>query len=178
MPRWLRRCSVALVCALAVAGCGGGSSKSDPGKAIQGVTIERASGRSHREGKIDYPGKKPPSGGDHNPIPLTCGYYDQQPPDEYAVHSLEHGAVWIAYDPNKISPADLATAKQLAKHNKVLVTPYEGLDSPVVLVAWEHRLEVPAISDPRVQQFVDAYAGSSSAPEPTAACVGVGQPAA
>ena len=39
------------------------------------------------------------------------------------------------------------------------MTPYEGLDSPVVLVAWEHRLEVPSINDPRVQQFVDAYAG-------------------
>ena len=86
-----------------------------PARDIQGVTIERAPGRNHREGTIDYPGKKPPSGGDHNPIPLTCGYYDQQPPDEYAVHSLEHGAVWVAYDPDKISAADLATAKQLAE---------------------------------------------------------------
>ena len=56
--------------------------------------------------------------------------------------------------------------KQLAKHPKVIVSPYAGLDSPVVLVAWEHRLEVPSVNDPRVQQFIDAYAGGKQAPEP------------
>lgn len=174
MPCWLRRSSVALVCALVVVGCGGGSS-ADPGKNIPGVTIERAAGRSHRQGPIDYGGQKPPSGGDHNPIPLTCGYYAQQPPDEYAVHSLEHGAVWVAYSPST-TPTDVAVLKELAKHTKVLVTPYEGLASPVVLVAWERRLEVPSAHDPRVQQFIDAYAGGPQAPERTAACAGIGQP--
>lgn len=173
MPCWLRRCAVALVCVFVV-GCGGGSN--DPGKNIPGVVIERAPGRSHRQGPIDYPGKKPPSGGDHNPVPLTCGYYDKQPPDEYAVHSLEHGAVWVAYSPDT-SAADVAVLKQLATHPKVIVSPYAGLDSPVVLVAWEHRLEVPSVNDPRVQQFIDAYAGGKQAPEPSQPCVGVGQPA-
>ena len=176
MPRWLRRSSVALVCALVVVGCSGGGGSADPGKNIQGVTIERAAGRSHREGKIDYQGKKPPSGGDHNPVALTCGYYNQQPPDEYAVHSLEHGAVWIAYDPTA-SVADVTALKGLAKHPKVLVTPYAGMDSPLTLVAWERRLEVPSVNDARVQQFIDAYAGGPQAPEASAACAGIGQPA-
>jgi hypothetical protein len=71
----------------------------------------------------------------------------------------------------------VAVLKQLATHPKVLVTPYAGLDSPVVLVAWERRLEVPSVNDPRVQQFIDAYAGGKQAPEPTLPCQGVGQPA-
>jgi hypothetical protein len=175
MPRWPWRCCVALLCALVVVACGGGESN-DPGKGIAGVQIERAPGRSHRQGEIEYPGKKPPSGGDHNPIPLTCGYYNAQPPDEFAVHSLEHGAVWVAYAPDT-SAADVAVLKQLAEHPKVIVSPYEGLDSPVVLVAWERRLEVPSVNDPRVQQFIDAYAGGKQAPEPNQACEGVGQPA-
>jgi len=84
---------------LALAACSGGASASGDSSApaISGVVIERAPGRNHRQGQIDYPGKKPPSGGDHNPVWLTCGAYSQQPPDEYAVHSLEHGAVWITY---------------------------------------------------------------------------------
>jgi hypothetical protein len=176
MPRWLHRSALALACALVIAGCSSGGSSGDPGSKIPGVAIERAPGRSHREGAINYPGKKPPSGGDHNPVPLTCGYYDQQPPDEYAVHSLEHGAVWVAYSPTT-SAADVAVLKQLAKHDKVIVSPYEGLDSPVVLVAWERRLEVPSVNDPRVQQFIDAYAGGQQAPEPNNVCEGVGQPA-
>ena len=45
------------------------------------------------------------------------------------------------------------------------------------LVAWERRLEVPSVNDPRVQQFIDAYAGGKQAPEPNQACEGVGQPA-
>ena len=92
------------------------------------------------------------------------------------MHSLEHGAVWVAYSPTT-SAADVATLRQLAKHDKVLVTPYAGMDSPVVLVAWEHRLEVPSVNDPRVQQFIDAYAGGPQAPERNIACTGVGQPA-
>jgi hypothetical protein len=176
MPRWLRRCSTAFACAVVIAGCSGGGGGNDPGKDIPGVAIERAPGRSHRQGPINYSGKKPPSGGDHNPIPLTCGYYDQQPPNEYAVHSLEHGAVWVAYSPDT-SQADVAALKDLAKHEKVIVSPYEGLDSPVVLVAWERRLEVPSVHDPRVQQFIDAYAGGKQAPEQGLACTGIGQPA-
>ena len=105
------------MCALVVVRLRWRRQQRTPGKNIPGVVIERAPGRSHRQGPIDYPGKKPPSGGDHNPVPLTCGYYDQQPPDEYAVHSLEHGAVWVAYSPDT-SPPMSPCCKQLAKHDQ------------------------------------------------------------
>src|SRR5438552_7622164 len=136
-----------------VAGCGGG----DGGSAqpdIPGVVVERAPGRNHRQGTITYPGKHPPSGGDHNPMPLTCGFYDQQPPDEFAVHSLEHGAVWIAFDP-ATPAADVQALKAYAKQDHVLVSPYAGMDAPITLVAWEHRLELQSASDLRLKQFVD-----------------------
>jgi hypothetical protein len=160
---------------LLVSACGGGGSSAPPEPQIAGVVHERAAGRTHRQGQIDYQGKLPPSGGDHNPIPLTCGFYDQQPPDEYAVHSLEHGAVWIAFDPS-ISAADKATLKALAGP-KVLVTPYSGMDTKITLVAWERRLELPNVSDPRLKQFVDGYRDGATAPERGGRCAGVGQPA-
>src|SRR3954469_14552601 len=142
---------------LIVASCGGGgSSSSNAGSDIPGVVIERAAGRSHRNGQIDYPGKHPPSGGDHNPVPLTCGFYAQQPPDEYAVHSLEHGAVWIAFDPST-SASDVSVVRAFAKEDHVLVTPYAGMDAPITLVAWEHRLELQSVNDPKLKQFVEGY---------------------
>jgi hypothetical protein len=170
---FFRPAAVAITIVLLASCGGGGSGPSEP--QIPGVVVERAAGRTHRQGQIDYQGKLPPSGGDHNPVPLTCGFYDQQPPDEYAVHSLEHGAVWIAFDPS-ISAADKATLKALAG-KKVLVTPYAGMSAPITLVAWERRLELRSATDPRLQQFVDAFRDGPTAPERGGACVGVGQPA-
>ena len=170
-----RKVLVTIVAATVLAaGCGGGNSSKSLTD-IPGVVVERASGRNHRAGKIDYPGKQPPSGGDHNPNPLTCGFYDQQPPNEFAVHSLEHGAVWIAFDPST-SAADVQTLKAYAKQDHVLVTPYKGMDVPVTLVAWEHRLELQSVSDPRLKQFVDEFRNGPQAPERGLACQGTGQP--
>lgn len=164
------------------AACSSGSGSSggaapDAGASIQGVVLERAAGRGHRQGHIDYQGKKPPSGGDHNPVPLTCGFYDQQPPDEFAVHSLEHGAVWIAYGPS-VLPADVLVLRAFAKHDHVIVSPYAGMDTPITVVAWEHRLEVSSATDARISQFVDAFANGPTAPEQGAACAGAGRPLA
>ena len=108
-------------------------------------------------------------------MPLTCGFYDQQPPDEFAVHSLEHGAVWIAFDP-ATPAADVQALKAYAKQDHVLVSPYAGMDAPITLVAWEHRLELQSASDLRLKQFVDEYRNGSQAPERRLACQGAGQP--
>ena len=159
---------------LLAAGCGGGS-KGPAAPDIAGVVVERAPGRTHVSGKVDYPGKHPPSGGNHNPNPLTCGFYDQQPPDEFAVHSLEHGAVWIAFAPST-SAGDVQTLKAFAKEDHVIVSPYAGMDAPVTLVAWEHRLELQSVTDPRLKQFVEEYRNGAQAPERGAACQGAGQP--
>jgi hypothetical protein len=175
----LRRAALVLAFACVAAACGAssGDAASASAQNIPGVVIERAAGRSHREGHIDYPGKHPPSGGDHNPVWLNCGFYAQQPPDEFALHSLEHGSVWIAFDP-KTSAADVGTLQQFASPDHVLVTPYAGMDTPITLVAWEHRLEVSSASDPRIKQFVDAFRNASSAPEKGGACSGgTGTPA-
>jgi hypothetical protein len=128
------------------------------------VVFERAASRNHRQGHLDYQGKKPPSGGDHNPVPLTCGFYEQQPPAENAVHSLEHGAVWIAFDPSTAT-ADVNVLRAFAKQDHVIVSPYAGMTAPITLV-----------TDPRLKQFVDAYRNASTAPEQGGACRGVGQP--
>src|SRR3954470_2011798 len=117
--------SVLTVVVVIAVGCSSGGDTDSGGApsvastTIPGVVFERAAGREHRQGHIDYQGKKPPTGGDHNPVPLTCGFYDQQPPDEFAVHSLEHGAVWIAFDPS-LPAADVAKLRAFTQLDHVL----------------------------------------------------------
>ena len=170
-----RRAIAALLAALLlVAGCGSSDAK-DTSSSLSGVEIERAASRNHTQASVTYPGKKPPSGGDHYPLPLTCGAYSEQPPDELAVHSLEHGAVWIAYSPD-LDSASVQQLRALATQPKIIVSPYTGLDATIVLVAWEHRLELQSAADGRIQQFIDAFGNGRVAPEPNAACFGIGTP--
>lgn len=130
--------------------------------------------RGHVDGPVDY-GRMPPLGGDHAPRWLACDVYDEPVPLEYAVHSLEHGAVWLAYDPG-LPESDVEALARLAGRNEeyVLVSPEEGLDSRVVAVAWGRAIEASEADDPRLAQFVEAYAGGGQGGEPGVPCRGSG----
>jgi len=126
---------------------------------------------------VDYP-QTPPAGGDHNAAWLNCGVYTEPVPNENAVHSLEHGAVWITYDP-ALPAADVATLQALADNQSyVLVSPFEGLDSPVVASAWGYQLALDSADDERLPVFVQKYLLNPELAEVGAPCSsGVGTPA-
>jgi hypothetical protein len=123
----------------------------------------------HSDGTVDYP-QNPPAGGIHNPVWQTCGFYDQPVRNEHAVHSQEHGAVWITYQPDL--PADqVARLKELAEQNDyVLVSPYPGLPAPIVASAWGKQLYVDDAGDTRLTRFIELFAGNG--PESGAPCSG------
>lgn len=101
----------------------------------------------------------PPVGGPHDGTWANCMgiVYDSAVRSENMVHTLEHGAVWITYNPDTISAADLATLKSLVQGQPfTTLTPYPGLDSTISLQAWAHQLKVDSASDERVKQFVTA----------------------
>ena len=129
---------------------------------------------NHVDGTVTYP-LSPPDGGDHNPYPQTCGVYGNAIKNENAVHSLEHGAVWIAYKPG-LSSSQLAKIKADVKNlSFTLVSPYPGLTSNVVASAWGAQLKLDSANDPRLQQFIKFYRlNPDRTPELGAACTGVG----
>ena len=140
---------------------------------IEGVETFTNLARDHVTGSVSYP-QTPPVGGKHNSVWQNCGIYDQPVPLETAVHSMEHGAVWIAYRPD-LDDKDVQTLRNLVKGRAyTLLAPYQygALDHPVVAVAWGLRLQLEKADDPRLAQFVNAYANGPQAPEPGAACVG------
>jgi hypothetical protein len=112
----------------------------------------------------------PPTGGDHNPSPITCGVYTTPVDTLKAVHSLEHGAVWITYQPGL--PADQlnSLAKTVASNPYQLLSPYPSLQSPIVLSAWGKQLQLEDAKDPRLPIFLKAFTQGPQTPEPGAPC--------
>jgi hypothetical protein len=123
----------------------------------------------HTSADIDYP-QTPPVGGPHDPVWLDCGVYDAPVRDENAVHDLEHGTVWITYDPD-LDADDVDTLAGLLPQNGIL-SPYDGLDGPVVVTVWGRQLALTGAGDPRLQLFIDTFGGGETAPEPFASCAG------
>ncbi|WP_367947860.1 DUF3105 domain-containing protein [Rathayibacter sp. VKM Ac-2858] len=125
---------------------------------------------THVAGAVEYE-QTPPAGGPHNAVWMNCGVYDQPVPNENAVHDLEHGAVWATYDPSlPQSEVDALIAAMPDTYS--VVSPYEGLDSPIVLSAWDAQVAIDSPEDPRIDAFVERFWQSSTAPEPGAPCTG------
>jgi hypothetical protein len=143
----------------------------------EGTEVVTVAAPAHVEGNL-YDENEVPAGGEHSPIWANCGFYSEPINAENAVHSLEHGAVWITYTAEV--PADqLDLLRRLARPaEKVLVSPVEDQQSTIIATAWGFQLELGSAEDPRLEQFAAEFAGSLSAPEPGGACTGgVGAPA-
>ena len=133
--------------------------------------------RGHDE-TVDYSGQElPPVGGIHSGVWQNCGIYTEPIDAKNAVHSMEHGAVWITYQPDL--PAGEVEALQNAVRGEryVLLTPYPDLKSPVVLTAWGIQLELDSADDARIPQFIERYQQGPQTPELGATCQdGLGDP--
>lgn len=139
--------------------------------AIAGVQTFTGLTRNHVTTKVTYK-QTPPVGGDHNPTWLNCGIYTSPVPNENAVHDLEHGAVWITYQPD-LPAADIAKLTSVAKGQTYLdLSPYPGLPVPVVASAWGVQVKLTGASDPRLEAFIKKYKQGPQTPEPGAACTG------
>lgn len=144
---------------------------------VEGVTIV-ASAQSNQhddELQIDF-GGLPPMGGPHNPAWQNCGIYEDPVAPEYAIHSMEHGAVWITYHPD-LPDADVAALQSVARGDDyLLLSPYPDQSSQIVLTVWDRQLSLTAVDDARIDEFVELYRRQRG-PERTASCNGgIGAP--
>jgi hypothetical protein len=162
------RRAAALIAVLALVACSGKSEPKPP--RIDGVRAYADLAHTHVKTPVTYP-QTPPVGGPHSPVWLRCGVYDSPVPNENAVHSMEHGAVWVTYDP-ALPEASVTALRRLQALNPayVLISPYAGLPGKVVASAWGLQLAVDTADDPRLAAFVKAYAGGGQGGEKGADC--------
>lgn len=168
---------VAGAVALTLSGCGGGGNSGGQAgptspPSIPGVrTLDFSEPQFHLHffGPLRY-AQRPPFGGAHSPIPLNCGVYTAPVPNENAVHSLEHGAVWLTYK-NGVDPAPLVALTDIDQ-SYTLVSPFPTQTSPVVASVWGKQLRVDSPTDPRLRQFVQSYVRNDFGGEQGARCAG------
>ncbi|MFG3404498.1 DUF3105 domain-containing protein [Streptomyces sp. NPDC048142] len=155
---------------------GHGDSHGDAkGGAIEGLKSWDAAklGRDHVAGPVDYP-MKPPVGGNHNQSWMNCDgdVYEEALADVNAVHSLEHGAVWVTYN-DKAAATDVAELAERVKRTPfTLMSPYAGQEGAIMLSAWGKQVTVDSAADQRVDQFLTQFVQGPQTPEPGAPCTG------
>ncbi len=134
----------------------------------------------HVPGPVTY-ALTPPVGGPHSAVWMNAGVYTAPVPSERAVHDLEHGAVWITYDPTlaadqvaaltafvarqSLIPEASNDPAQAGQANRyVVMSPWasSGLPAPIVISSWGYQLRVTSPSDPRLQQFLDTFRTSTT----------------
>jgi hypothetical protein len=179
----MRAAAVLVALACLVGGCSDDDS-GDPSTVgagdpdIEGVEVVlyEETGYLHRQGDLTY-ANTPPAGGLHNDPAVRCGFYDEPVRDEWMVHSLEHGAVWLAYAPD-LAADDVETIHDVVRaHDDTVASPYPGLDEgvAVVVTAWTRQLTLDSVDDPRLEQFIDRYLDGDQSPEASVPCTGVGE---
>ncbi|MEV4919831.1 DUF3105 domain-containing protein [Streptomyces tirandamycinicus] len=130
-------------------------------------------GRNHVTTAVTYP-MKPPVGGDHHQAWMNCDrdVYDKPIPEVNAVHSLEHGAVWVTYN-DQAPAADVEKLKdKVGRTSYSMMSPVKDQAGPIMLSAWGKQVTVASADDPRVDQFFTKYVQGPQTPEPGAACTG------
>lgn len=151
----------------------------DPAAAIPGVVVQPFEGGLHvdRATQVAYT-FSPPMGGAHDYSWATCNgvVYDEAIRSETAVHSLEHGAVWITYNPDQVTGDALETLRSKVEGKPyTLMSPYPGQDQPISLQSWGHQLKLSDANDPRIDQFIQALRlNQYQHPEPGASCNEIG----
>jgi Protein of unknown function (DUF3105) len=152
-----------------------GRSWEDKANSISGIVDYRKTdpnmlSRNHKAGTLSYK-TTPPVGGDHNPTWERCmgDVYDTQIPSENAVHSLEHGAVWITYRPDLAKDQVDKLASKVRGKDFLLMSPFPGLDKPISLQAWGYQLKLDSANDGRIDDFISALRENASL-EPGTPC--------
>lgn len=155
------------------------SENPDPSKDIPGVKTAKYEAQVHVQPtqRVAYD-QAPPFGGPHDNVWADCTgvVYPEAVRSENMVHSLEHGAVWITYNPDKVDKAGIDKLSERVEGKPyTMMSPYPGLDKPISAQSWGHQLKVDDAEDKRIDQFIAALRQNPNNvyPEINGSCQGV-----
>lgn len=108
----------------------------------------------------------PPVGGPHYAGTVNAGFYEQSQAMGDVVHTLEHGAVVVYYDPATVTPEARESLTEFANQHTgrwksvvVVPNPNDDPDAPYVLTAWRTKLTMQEYDARTVRAFLAEYLG-------------------
>lgn len=129
-------------------------------------------GREHVNSK-EYGGDQPPTSGSHA-SPLTWGVYDTEVRDDQAIHNMEHGGVYVSYQPNlpkdqikeltSLLSAPFSDSKFQPK--KIVLAPRVKNKYPIELSSWRRSEALTSYDQQKIEDYITRNLGKS--PEPLA----------
>jgi len=118
-------------------------------------------GRIHIDVNSVHPpySSNPPSSGWHWGSPVRGGFYDSPFVDETIIHNLEHGDIWITYQPDISDDAKSLLKKIAGRH--VIVSPRSENNGNISLVSWGRvdtfDIENGVLKEDRIKDFILRY---------------------
>ena len=98
--------------------------------------------------------------------PVAWRVYNTPISDEVLVHNLEHGGVGIHYNCPEGCPELIQSLSEIANiRQKVLVSPYSGIDNKIALTAWRYMDVFDLFDKERIIRFIETHVNSRNAPE-------------
>ncbi len=112
----------------------------------------------HDTAPISYT-ESPPAAGTHDPCWHPWGAHTDGVPARRFVHNLEHGGIVLAYECPEGCETDVAALEAAAKASgrPYIVTPFAGMPTRFVALAWNHRLLTECVDEAAIVAFAKAY---------------------
>ena len=118
---------------------------------------ESGSGR-HVTSQVNYP-TRPPVSGEHAGQPTSCGKFGEPLPDENLVHTLEHGAIGLFFDPQQADQEDIERLEGVVDdyESHVFSAPYEQMPSAFAIASWGEMMRLDELDLPAVREYIDTF---------------------
>lgn len=119
-------------------------------------------GRDHVgvETEVNY-NSNPPTSGKHLSQAENWGIYDKGVDDRAAVHSLEHGGIWISYQ--DITDEEKRILEEIGRKNpqSTIVSPRLKNDDKIVISSWGKMMRLKSADKALIQKYIDTYKNQS-----------------
>ena len=119
----------------------------------------------HTETDVDYE-TNPPVSGPHSQRWADCGTYSEPIADENQVHTLEHGAVGILYQPD-LEESQIETIEEIVseRDSHVFSAPDPDMNPNIAVTAWGHMMKLEEVDRAAITEFIEVFAQGGDAPE-------------
>ena len=114
-------------------------------------------GREHISVGDSHPeyNSNPPTSGSHYGQTVNWGVYQDELPDESVIHNLEHGGIWISYQPS-IDEAIIEKINEVGRKypGSVVVAPRAANDSLIALASWGRLEKLSSFDEQLIIEFI------------------------